>query len=183
MSNVLDRAGLQALVLSLLPGSPQPTAVVWALDPEPFVSDQDRYRVVLQLFGLESLGVDEHRQAFGPPGYPVDNLVYTELGNRTLRITVRAEAFDASVEAAEILDIVRTGIRTEASTEALNALNLAFVESHGSTYVRYIVDDRHVSAAIADFVFAGIAQLVSNPNADYIETVNGNDIVPGTITA
>ncbi len=181
MTRVLDREGLQAIVAGLTGLSP--AATIWALDPEPMIGDQDRARVVMQLFSMESLGVDEHRPAFGPPGFPADNYVITELGNRTLRITMRAEVFDAEVEAAELLDAIRTGIRTEASTEALNAINLAFVESHPATYVRYIVDDRHVNAAIADFVFAGIAQLVSDPNADYIETVNGNNVVPGTITS
>lgn len=178
--SVLDKAGFRAIIAGLTGLSDGATR--WALDPQAFISDQDRACVELRVFSITSLGVDEHRRDFGPPGYPSSSYVITEIGNRTLHITIRAETYDKGVEAAEVLDQIRTRIRAEAVRDQLNAINLAFVEAQPATMVSYQVDERVVSAAIADFTFAGIAQYVSDPDAPYIETVNTDDIVPGTLT-
>jgi hypothetical protein len=184
---VLNKEGFRSIIASLTGLSDG--ATVWDLDPQPFVSPNDRAKVVLQLFSLTSLGVDEHRMAYGPPGYPANAMVTTEIGNRTLKITMRAEAFDATAEASEILDLIRTGVRADAVVAQLNAINIALVETGPATFVSYQVDERMVNAAIADFTFAGIAQQTSAIAIDgtpalggYISTVNTNNAVPGTLT-
>ena len=182
---VLDKDAFRTIIAGLTDLSDG--AVVWTLDPQPFVSDQDRARVVLQLFSLTSLGVDEHRRAYGPAGYPSNAFVTTEIGNRTLRITMRAEAFDKSVEAAEILDRIKTGIRAERVRDQLDAIAIALVDTGPATYVSYQVDERVVNAAIADFTFAGIAQHVTTEIPDGAidptsQSVPGNYIDSVTIT-
>jgi hypothetical protein len=107
---------------------------------------------------------------------------------------MRAEAFDAGAQAAELIDQVRSNLYSDDSNDALNAINLAYVEATAAVRVSYRVDERIVNAAIADFTFAGIAQHVSGIAIDgnapavhtgptwiqYINDVN-NDI-PGTLT-
>lgn len=178
--NVLNKDAFRAIIASLTGLSDG--ATVWELDPQPYIGDQDRAKVYLQLFSMEALGVDEHRRAFNPGGYPPGSFVTTEIGNRTLKITIRAEVFDRGQEASELIDLIRTGIRAEAVTAKLNAINLAYVWSEQATNLRTRVDTRMVNAAVADFTFAGIASQVSDRQGDYILTVNGNNQIPGTVT-
>jgi hypothetical protein len=108
---------------------------------------------------------------------------------------MRAEVFDANAEAAELIDAVRSNIFSDFSNNALNAINLAWVNSESAVRTSYVVDERVVNCAIADFTFGGIAQHVSGIAIDgnppslpgagptWIEYVNdtSNDI-PGTLT-
>ena len=179
--SVIDKEGLRKVIASLTDLSMNATR--WDLDPEAFVSDQDRAAVILKVFRMgHGVDVDEHRPVFDAPGYPANQLVITEMGERRFTITVRAEAYDKSVEAAEILDSIRTRIRSEASTEALNALSIALITTHDAIAVAYKVDERVVNTAIADFEFSGVASFVSDTNAPFILTVNGNNVVPGVIS-
>ncbi len=184
---VLDVNGLRSIIAGLTELSD--SATNWATDGDPFVGDMDRAKVTLDLFSMSALAVDEHRRAYGPPGYPADAFVTTEIGNRTLVITVMAETYDGGAQAAELVDRIRTGIRTEATTAKLNAINLAFVWAEQATRVKRVVDSRVVNVAIADFTFAGIAQQVSSVVRDgsgdvggWIQTVNTTNQVPGTLT-
>jgi hypothetical protein len=188
---VLDKAGFAAVIASCLT-SLSPAAVVWKNDPQPFIGDQNRARVVLDLFSMTGLAWDERRRVYNLPGYPPNSFVTVLLGNRTLIITIRAEAFDASVEAAEIIDQIRSKLYSDASNDALNAINIAYVDSIAAVRVSYQVDERVVNAAIADFTFAGVAQHVSGIAVDgnvpgpgtgptWIQTVDGNNIVPGDL--
>lgn len=190
---VLDTAGFAAVVASCLT-TLSPNAVVWKTDPEPFVGDQDRARIELDLFSMTGVAWDERRRVYDLPGYPANAFVTVLLGNRTLIVTVRAEAFDASVQAAELIDQVRSNLYSDDSNDALNAINLAYVEATAAVRVSYRVDERVVNCAIADFTLAGIAQHVSGIAIDgnapavhtgptwiqYINDVN-NDL-PGTLS-
>lgn len=185
-TSVFDTEGFADIVACILDdtASLSPYAVIWDTDSDPFISDRDRARVVLDIFSISALAVDEHRRAFEPDGYPATSFVTQEIGNRTIVLTVRAEAFDKRVQAAELIDMIRTGIRAEKVTAQLNAINLAYVWSEQATRVKYKVDQRVVNAAVADFTFAGIAQQISSVeiNEGWISTVDGNNIVPGTLT-
>ncbi len=170
---VLDRTGFLTLVATLA-GLPT-TDVVFAPDPEPaMVSPESQVRVTLTLFGLAALGVDEHRDAFNPGGYPDNTLVTTEIGNRDITINVMVEAYDLGIEAMEIIDSIRTGIRTAASTATLNSLRLAFVWATKTTRIRTVREQRETSVATADFMLAGIAQQVSavQTGSGWVEEIN-----------
>lgn len=182
MTAVLDRAGLQQIIVGVL--ECQPTSVIWDTDPEPMVSDQDRYIVKLDLFSMTGDGWDEKRREFEPDGYPPNSYVTFLVGNRTLIITVRVEAFDAGVDAAEIINQIRIGLFADSVIDQLNAVSLAFADSTQSTRVKYSVDTRVVNTAVADFTFLGVALKVASVEIDsgWIDTVNGDDIVPGELT-
>lgn len=184
---VLNKEGLRSIIAGLTGLSDG--ATLWELDPQSYISDTDRARVTLEVIGMGAVGVDEHRRQLsdGTDGYPAGTFWTQELGNRHVRLTVKAEAFDAGVEACEFIDAVRTGIRADASTAALNAIALAFVWAEEATPLKLVINERRVNMAVADFTFAGIAQQVSNVippgvGGDYIAVVNGNNVVPGTFS-
>jgi hypothetical protein len=181
---ILDKDGFLALIASLT--SLSPGATFWALDPNPTVGDQDRAQVKLEVFNMSALGVDEHRRhvSDGTDGYPDQTWWVQEIGNRHIVINVRAEAFDRGVEASEIIERIRTLIRADSSTALLNGMRLAYVWSEKTVRLPTTYDQRVVNAATADFTFAGISNIVSEvvPQQGWITTVNGNNIVPGTIT-
>jgi hypothetical protein len=180
--NVVNKDGLLAILGGLTGLSA--VAIEWGLNPNAFVGDQDRAKVQLQLFGIEALGVDEHRRAYGPPGYPATAYVTTEIGNREVTINVYAETYDYNVEAQEILDLIRTAIRSEAVNNALFNIQLVFQWMSGTTVLKEHRNNRAISAASADIKFGGIAQFVSSveDNQGWIETVNTTNVVPGTFT-
>jgi hypothetical protein len=188
---VLDKESFRQIIVSL--SGLSDTAVIWDTDPRPFIGDQDRALVVLDLFSLRGEGWDETRSAYGPPGYPANAYVTTLYGNRTLVITIRVEEYDKSVEASEIIDSIRLGVHDVQVDLQFDGIRLAFSESSQSTRVKYIVDERVVNAAIADFMFLGAAQKVTsviidgtvgpNNRGAYITNVNdANNDIPGTLT-
>ncbi len=189
MSNVLDKEGFRKMVGTL--HGLADTSTWWALDPDTFTADTDRAAVQLELISMRSLGVDEHRRFLsdGTDGYPAGTYWTLEIGNREFVIQVKVEAYDKSVEAAEIVDLMRTLIRSDAATAQLNALKLAYVWSEQTVRLpRLVVNDRDVNYASCDFTFAGIAAQVSSvvkPGVcgDYIATVDGpTNLIPGTLT-
>lgn len=184
MANVLDKDGLLAIIQSLTGLSPG--ACFWSLDPNPAVGDTDRAQVKLEVFNMEALGVDEHRRhvSDGTDGYPANTYWVQEIGNRHAVINIRAEAFDRSVEASEIIDRIRTLIRANTITDQLNAINLAYVWSEKALRVPNAADTRALNTATADFTFAGIANIVSEVQEQqgWIDTVNTNNTIPGTLT-
>jgi hypothetical protein len=185
VASVLDRTGLQTLIASL--ASLDVSNVEWDPDPSAaMVSPESATRVTLTLFGLSALGVDEHRVAFSPGGYPANSMVTTEIGNRDIIVNIMVEAYDLAIEAAEVMDRIRTGIRADASTATLNGLNLALVWMTRTTRVRMTAEQRAVSVATADLKLAGIAQLVSSVQvgAGWIDQIDSTPvaaaIIPGT---
>ena len=182
--NVLDKDGFLSLIASI--SGLQPTSVYWWIDPTPTVSDIDRAQVRLEVFNMYALGVDEHRRhvSDGTDGYPVNTYWVQEIGNRHITINIRAEAYDRGVEASEIIDRIRTLIRADAVTAQLDALRLAYVWSEKAMRVPNAADSRALNTATADFTFAGIANIVSETqnNQGWIETVNGTNQIPGTLT-
>lgn len=183
---VLDKEGLRKVFVGLSGLSDFATS--WELSPDPFVGDQDRVKINLKLTNMRSIGVDEHRTALNPPGYPATAFVTTELGNRLFTIQVKVEAYDADVEAIEIIDALRTGIRAEDTNAKLYDLMIALVEIMPAIMLPTSYDNRVVSVAACDFVFAGIAQKVSKVEIDqgYIETIDGTadgHTIPGNISS
>jgi hypothetical protein len=183
---VLNRPGFAAIVASLSGYSP--TATEWSLDPNAFVGDLDRAKIQLEVFGIEAVGVDEHRIAFNPAGYPAGALVTTEIGNREITINIYAEVYDAGAEAAEVIDAIRTGIRADAVTAQLNAINLALIWMTKTTRLRAVRNERALNAAAADIRLGGIAQLVSNVqiNSGWVDQIDSTPltkaVIPGTFT-
>jgi hypothetical protein len=197
MTSVLNKDGFAALIATL--ASVNPEDVVW--DPSPdfaMASPETATKITLTLFNIAAQGVDEHRVAFNPGGYPANSLVTTEIGNREVTINCLVEVYDRDREAAEIIDAIRTGIRAASSTGALNALNLAYEWSNKTIRFAMQREQRVVSAATADFMFGGIAQLVSaiandgnntvaSPNPGWIDDLDGvplaeGGLIPGTFT-
>lgn len=186
---IVNKDAFAAIIANCLT-SLSANAVVWKLDPQPFIGDTDRARIVLDVFSIMGDGWDERRRVYGLPGYPPNAYVTVMLGNRIVHVTVRAEAFDKSVEAAELVDQVRSNIFSDDNNAALNAINLAWVDAEAAVRMDYHVDERAVNCAVADFTFNGIAQHVSGIAIDgnvpglgtgptWIETVNTDNEIPG----
>lgn len=137
-----------------------PASTTWELDPEPFVMDG---RVTLLVFGVVSVGVDEHRRHLsdGNDGYPAGTWWVEEIGNRIVTITVKTEIWDADAEAVEIIENIRTRIRAEAVRDQLDEISMAYINSTRAVRIPKVVDTRAVSAAAADFNFGAISRYVS----------------------
>ena len=180
---VLNKAGLAAIIASISGLSSHATE--WEPDPNAYISDLDRAKVSLSLFGLQAVGVDEHRVTFNPPGYPTGSLVTTEIGNREVIVNVYAEAYDYTLEAAEIVDFIRTGIRADAVTAQLNSINLAFEWMAKTTKIPAVRNERALSAASADIRFGGIARLSTFQVNGWVDFIDGTPIaaaiIPGTL--
>lgn len=186
--SVLNRAGLLSIVASLTGLST--AASEWRLDPNAFVGDTDQAKVQLLLTHFKAVGVDEHRYhvSDGTDGYEAGTWWVQELGNRDLIVQVSCESFAAGIEAAEIIDNIRTRIRAAAVTAQLNAIGLALEWMGPSVRRQLVVDQREVSAAAADLKLAAVANFVSlvilpDVGGDFIETVNTTNVVPITETS
>lgn len=180
MSNIVDRDGFVSLIQSITGLK----TVYWATNGQPFISDEDRMSVELEIFSVKSLGVDEHRPFYSAPGYPANSYVITEVGNREVIMTIRVRAFDGNTDASEMLDVIKTLLRSAASTAALNALSLAVEWMGPSVRIVENIDTRRINTSVADFRFGGISQMDSSLelNQGWIDTVDGNNIVPGDLT-
>jgi hypothetical protein len=186
--NVLDHDAFAALIATL--AGLNVTNVNWdPITPDfAMIDPESATKITLSLFGLSALGVDEHRTEFEPPGYPAQALVTTEIGNREVTINMMVEVYDRGIEAAEIIDRIRTGIRAEASTASLDAMLLALEWVTPTTPLRMTREQRTVSAATADFRFGGIAQQVSAVKLGYgwVDQIDSTPItkpvIPGTFT-
>jgi hypothetical protein len=191
MTAVVDKDALGALIAALaqvnLPD------VTWDTSPDnAMVSPETAAKITLSIFGLVQQGIDEHRVAFNPGGYPANSLVTTEIGNREVTINMLVELYDKGLEASEMIDRVRTGIRSAKSTAALNAINLALETATKTTRFPMTREQRAVSAATCDFMFGGIAQQVSDvvgptDGGGWIDELDGvainiGGLIPGTFT-
>lgn len=184
---VLDRDGFKALIAQL--ADMPPGTVYWEIDPNPVVSDTTQAEIQLKLFSISALHVDEHRRhvSDGTDGYPAGAFITQEIGNRELRITLIAKTFNRGVEAMELIDKVRTAIRADTVVAQLNAMNLALEWIEKPLPMPTVYEQRGVSVAACEFKFGGINQTVAvippNQGGDYINTVNGTNVVPGTFSS
>lgn len=173
---VLDRDAFAALIAQL--ADMPPGTVYWEVDPNNMVSDTVQAEIQLTLFSLSALHVDEHRRHIsdGTDGYPAGAFITQEIGNRELRIQLVAKTFNKGVEAAELLDKVRTAIRADTAVAQLNGMNLALEWIEKTQRLPTVYEQRAVSVASCEFKFGGINQIVAvippNQGGDYIATVN-----------
>lgn len=150
----------------------QTCSVVWELDPDPMVSPSDAAIVKIRMRRIKAVGVDEHR-------YGDD---YTlECGQREVMLTFRAEAYDYEVEASEILNRIIGGLWWVATGQALNAIGLAYQKAEGTADFAYTADTRVVNVATCDIRFNGCSNFF-NEAIGTIASVDGNNIIPGTLT-
>ena len=149
-------------------------STTWLLDPDPYTSDADAALVRCKVRRIAPLGIDEHR-------YRADNTGTDETGNRDIVLTLRAECYDLSVEAGELLGRILTGLMFAATGDALEAIGLAYQKNSGITDLSHQVDNRVVNAASVDVWLNGVSN-VSTPDAGQIASVDTTNQVPGTIT-
>src|ERR1700690_29769 len=195
MANVVDKTNFSLLIAQL--AGVGPYSVFWTTDVNPPVSDLDRVLVELKLTSISSnLGTDEHLLQDNPPGYPNDTSIIQDLGNREVRIQVKVKVYDPAYEAAERMDLIRTGMRYQTTTAFLNGINLALEYIEPTVDLPTVAEDRAVSCCACDFMFGGIANQTSQifpagQGGDWIATVNAPagsppgtavNIVPGTLS-
>ena len=195
MANVVNKPAFSALIAQLAQVGPY--SVFWTTDPNPPVNDIDRILVELKLLSISSnLGTDEHLLEYNPPGYANDTSIIQDLGNREVRIQVKVKVYDPALEAAETMDLIRTGMRYQITTTTLNGIALALEYIEGTVDLPTVAEDRAVSCCACDFMFGGIANQTSQifpagTGGDWIATVNSPagtppgavvNQVPGTLS-
>lgn len=179
MQPVLAKDALLAIV-GPLTGLSQ-DAIVWGLDGQPAVNEVDNAIVRFVVRGFAGVGVDQTVRVYDSTTGANQS---QQVGQRVLRIQVLCEAYDAGVEASEILDQLRTGLFTDDTTNATTAANLAFQRATGTVNVPTEYEERVVNAATFDLFLGGAAVTDLLPPRDgtpgWIATVNGNNKVPLT---
>lgn len=177
MSPVVNKSGLQIIILGLS-GLTQSTSVIWGLDPTPFISDVDRAMIYMKVRQFQPEGNDDTRYSLSGTTFTTE-----QCGQRVTVLTMRAEVYDQSLEASDLLETVRVGLRLPTTIVALNAINLAYVRCGPTQDVNYEIDNRVVNAATMEVWLNGIVDISSTQNNEgWIETVNSNNKIPGTIT-
>lgn len=144
-----------------------PASLIWTGDPNPFVSPVDAAIIKMRLRRMTRIGHDERR---------ADGIA----GVRELCITFRCESYDLSVEAAEFLNRIVTGMYREDISDALTAMGLAYRYSEDANFISYTADNREVNVAQQDIWYNGVTNLLLAPGG-FIETVNGDNTVPGLL--
>lgn len=176
---VVDKAALLAIIAPLT-GLSSPTSVLWANDPQPMISDIDQAKVTIKLTSIGANGIDEARYTFTDNSElspPAPSLFETsEVGQRDVVLSLRAEVFEAGAEAVEILDAVRTGLRKQSTADALNGILLAVQTMEPTVDLPTTYDNRVVSVASMDVKLAGLAQSSETEvGFGWIDTVNTDD--------
>jgi hypothetical protein len=180
---VLDTRGFIALIKSLT-GIQN---VVFSHDPTPQIGDIDRAQIVLTYKSVVARHVDEHRPVWSDPAYPVGTSYVLEIGNRDVIVSVRAEVYDGGAEAIELIEAIRIGIRSAASTESLNEMMLAFQWMSPAVDRQFKAETREVCAAVADIRLSGISMvktgiILPGQGGDYIAEILPNNTITGTFT-
>ncbi len=164
---VFNRAGFLSLIQSL--SGLQTASVVWARDPQPFVSPTDEAIVKCTLRALTPFKKDETRYNYEPTTGAFTEYVY---GVREICITVRVEQFAYQIEASEILDLIKTSMQLVSVQGQILALGLSLRKIEASMAADYLVDNREVNMAQADFTFNVVSSVeYTQVNEGWIETV------------
>lgn len=152
-------------------------SVRWAHDPDPVVSDTDHASVSFLLSSSGAVGVDEHRYEYDSG---TNTLTISECGNRTVTVKATAEAYDANAEASDILESIRTGIRSQSVTDALDAIGLSLQVARPIVDLPTFYDNRVVSAAVLELQFnaRAVSSVAQPPGQGWISTVNGDNSIP-----
>jgi hypothetical protein len=181
---IVDKVSLLALILKI---SGLAGGVVWIDDPLPTASGALQAQIKLKLSSFAGNGVDETRFTYtaGSPG----TLDTTQVGNRNIVLSVRAECYRRSAEAGELLDRIRTRLKRNSSLQTLLGLNLAIQTMAPTAYLPTTYDNRVLSVASMDVMLGGVQiDDISNdtdPSGEgetWIDTVDGDNQIPGTIT-
>jgi len=178
----IPQAELADLVTRL---TSQDYTVNWDGDPQPFVAPVQGgpgVHIVLGIKGNTAIGVDEERRTdVVVGGVPVQRV--ETCGNRKFLLTVKIESATWDVQTWDVAEVLRTRIRSSASRAFLQAAGLALstigpFQSLGGTW-----DNRAVDVGYLELTFCWAATDVQTENdGGVIETVNGDDVVPGTVT-
>ncbi len=175
-----NRAGFLTLIAGLT-GLQGPLSTVWARDAQPFVSPGDQAIVKCTLRKLTPFMWDETRYSYTPTTGAYTEQIY---GVRDVTITIRVEQFAFQVESSEILELVKTSLQLQSVRIGLQALGLSLKRIEADISRDYIADNREVNMAQADFTFNVVSSVeFTQFNEGWIDTVDGDNSVPGTILA
>lgn len=186
--SAVNKTGLMAIIQPLT--GLLATSVSWDHDPEGMVSDVDTIQVTLLLRTFVQYGTDDRRFTFTNITDPAHSTYQNDVvGQRSTTLVVRAESYNRSSEAGELLELLRTRLQRNSVLYALNAINLAYQTSRLITDLPTIYDNRVVSVAVLEIDLSAISvDLGTIQNGGFetgqgwIDTVDGNNIIPGTIT-
>lgn len=157
------------------------TSVSWRNDPATFVSPTDNVSINLKLSGIKYWGVDDVVRTF-TPGTPGTYSV-TSYGVRCFNLEIVAEAYNYQAEAIEVLENLRMRLGAQFNIEALNLLGMTIHKIGPTIDLPTQYDNRVVSAAYMLCDMGATNSLSWGENSGtWIDTVNTNDKIPGTIT-
>lgn len=145
-------------------------------------------KIDLFVTSYSTIGQDEYRQQFDSVQQTLQS---NYCGNRKCTIMVKVTSFDMGKAPFDILDQLRirlrmaggTFMRTDPTVMA-DAVHLSLIRTHPIVVLpNEVVDNRvqYVSTMDVEFAFA-INVPADDDGGGIIATVNGNNIVPGTLT-
>lgn len=144
---VVNKAALLAIIQPLTGLSV--AAVYYDLDSEPTFNGGDAAQVTLRV--KVSAPVGDDTRLFDLDGS--NTMTVRVVGQRVVRLTLKASVMARDIEASEILDNVRASLMLPSVNDALQALGLGFQMCTATTDVSMVVDDRMENVAIMDILF------------------------------
>lgn len=131
--------------------------MVWAKDPQFQTNADDAALVTLSLRSIKSNGIDDRVQSFNNTGNPsTSTLQLTQTGQRDVILGIKVEMYDASAEATELLDTLRTRFMSEDGSLSLTAIGIAYQGCEAAVDLPTSYDNRVVSVAQMDVRLSGL---------------------------
>lgn len=157
------------------------TSVIWENDPNPFVSPTDNAIVKFKITSYGGRGIDDVIRTYtGPAGSDPAFLTTVQQGLRSFNLQVKAETYNKSSEAVEVLETLRMALRNLENINTLNGLGISLFNIGDTLDLPTHYDNRVVSAAIMTVYMGATNTYTQAPSLDgWVDTVNTDDFVPG----
>jgi hypothetical protein len=138
------------------------TNVWWSHDPQWIAGDIDRAQIVLKLRCVRETSIDNKIMVTDDPAYPPGTSYDLTVGDREIKVEIKATVYDGGAEAIELIDAIRTGFRQQDVRDLLDGSNLTYT-GMSTVFDRHLEqEDREVCMAAAEMSFNGVAELRTN---------------------
>jgi hypothetical protein len=154
----------------------------WEPMPEMGLSSREMMAyLILSISPGRIAGVDEIRQTFNET---TQSLNSTLTGVRLLTLSLKAISYQKHIPAFIIAMQMRARMRSKTAQDALSSMNGALVALGPVTRTdSYNDNGRLITSAVTDLRLSfGVNIPLTDDDGGIIETVNGNDVVPVTVT-
>lgn len=165
---------------------------IWVGDPEPIILptlQQPGVNVptragmfgALKTSALQSVGVDDRRRKMLSR---TNALKTTSVGWRVCTLSFEIKDFSGNGWAQDVMDSLRSRLALQSSIDTLRATGIVLGQFSPTQEIQFAMDERAGMKVVLD-VRASYVTTIEDAQLDggWIQTVDGNDEVPGTLTS